>query len=351
MRILSLAFAAALLGAEGISLHDYTIMFREIATRTRPAVVVIETVKDSPSPGVYDNPTWEEVGTGFLIDSEEGLLVTSAQTVKDSMAIAVTFDDGRIGEAKVVGADYRTDVAVLRLVHARPELPALQMAPAGSGTVGEPVLAMGANPEGGLTYSMGIFSARPMAGDAFSGGLSTFMQFDASMNGGMQGGPVLSLRGDVLGVASFLERSRREMFLNFGIPVDTVEMVVGEIVEKGVFEPLTWGIDPLRPSERVMLRYGFDGAGVFVPGVRDGASAKASGLRDGDFIVAIDGEEVTDPQSFWRLVSHWVLEDDESLAAHTLTIWRDGRRLERGFVPVRTADLGVRESTTYGGGY
>ena len=192
MRITYPALAIlALLAADTLTIHDATRRFGDIADRTRNSLVIVQTVKDHASPGVYANPTWQELGTGFVYDSEEGFIVTTYQTVKDAIAVSVTYYDGVTDEAKVVGTDRRTDLALLRVVHPRLAIASIPLAPPGSGQVGEPILAMGASPSAGMTYSMGIFAANPLAGDAFSGGLSTFLQFDASLNGGMQGGPIL----------------------------------------------------------------------------------------------------------------------------------------------------------------
>ncbi|MCH7493444.1 serine protease [bacterium] len=334
--------ALAFMAADTMTIHDATRRFGEIADRTRNSLVIIQTVKDRPSPGIYADPTWQELGTGFVFDAAEGFIVTTYQTVKDAIAVSVTYHDGITDEAKVVGSDRRTDLALLRVLHPRPSIPAIPLAPPGAGRVGEPVLAMGASPSAGMTYSMGIFAANPIVGDAFSGGLSTFLQFDASLNGGMQGGPILSLRGDVLGVASFIERESREMFLNFAIPADTARIVLGEIIAKGVFEPLAWGMDPVRASEQILLGHGYDGDGPFVPGVREGSSAWAAGMMESDFIVAVDGEEIHSPREFWQVVGRWAVEDDEALALHVITVWRSGDRKDLQFVPKRGVDGGVR---------
>lgn len=333
--------ALALLAADTLTIHEATRRFGDLADRTQNSLVIVQTVKDQPSPGVYSDPSWAELGTGFVYDSEEGFIVTSYQTVKDAIAVSITYHDGVVDEAKVVGSDMRTDLALLRVIHPRLSIPAIPLAPVGLGQVGEPILAMGASPSAGMTYSMGIFAANPLAGDAFSGGLSTFLQFDASLNGGMQGGPILSLRGDVLGVASFIERESREMFLNFAIPADTARMVLREIIEKGVFEPLSWGVDPVRASEQILLTKGYDGDGPFVPGVQPDSSGAATGIMASDFIVAVDGVEIHSPREFWQAVGRWAVLDDEALDGRVITVWRHGDRKDLPFAPQRGANGGA----------
>ena len=131
------------------------------------------------------------------------------------------------------------------------------------------------------------------------------------------------------------------MFLNFAIPSDTVRMVLSEVIAKGVFEPLAWGVDPVRASEQILLGKGYDGEGPFVPGVSKGSSAWATGILESDFIVAVDGEEIRSPREFWQAVGRWAVMEDEALSGHVITVWRFGDRTDLPFMPRRGADGGI----------
>ncbi|MBC8514340.1 trypsin-like peptidase domain-containing protein [bacterium] len=328
-------WALGVVAAESGAFRGFDGQLRGVSLLTRDSVVIIETVKKDNTPGITGDPSWGEVGTGFLIDSEDGIILTSAQTLQDAWKIRILFSDGVSREGVVVGTDVPTDIGVVKLLHPRPTIPALVIASASDSRVGEPILSMGADPAGEMSYSMGIISAKPLYGDAAEGDLSTFLQYDASLNGGMQGGPLLSLRGDVVGMATFAAMARSEMFLNFAVPASLLRQVSDGIVERGYYLHLVWGINPVEPSEAIRMSLGREEGGVYLPGVSQGDSADETGLKGGDFILAVDDNTSNSTDEFWRQVAGWTLQTDEELLAHELTIWRDGQKETISFVPVR----------------
>jgi putative serine protease PepD len=258
----------------------------ELYRRAAPAVVEIQTggVEEGFNP--FEQPQVEPAatGSGFVID-DEGHIVTNQHVVGDADTVTVRFANGDEAQARVVGTDASTDVALLDLEGDRDVTP-LELGSAEALEPGDAVAAIGSpfGLEGTLTA--GIVSAldrdiRAPNGFTIDGAIQT----DAALNGGSSGGPLLDSEGRVVGIASQIEsRSGGNVGIGYAVPVETVKRVVDELLERGEVRHAYLGVSlEDEPAE---------GGGVSLGEVVQGGPGDDAGLRAGDVIVAIGGNEV-----------------------------------------------------------
>src|SRR6185503_7453615 len=224
-------------------------------------------------------------GTGFVIDSN-GDIVTNHHVVEGATSIKVTFADGTTADAKLVGSDATTDLAVIHVDVSFSELHPLSFGDSSALQVGDAVVAIG-DPYGlENTVTAGIVSAldrtitspnnHPIGGA---------IQTDAAINSGNSGGPLLNLSGQVIGVNSQIESSSGgNIGIGFAVPSNTVKKVVAQLIADG---------KATHPYLGVKLGDSSDPAGAKVGEVASGAPADKAGLQNGDVITAVDGTAVT----------------------------------------------------------
>ena len=336
MKVLKMLFCLFLASFSDVDLGDFErSRFEEVYRNSRNSIVGIKVIKSKMSPSVYGDVSNSEIGSGFIYDSEDGLIITTASNIRDAKHIGVLFNDGRSVEAKVVGYDVPTDLAVIRLEIKRPHIPSLKLAE-NPYSVGESLMVMSPNPEGVCcNTSKGIVAAKTLSGNKLGGGLSTFFQFDAALNGGQQGGALLSLRGEVLGMPTFKQRNSENLFLNFGLPVDVIKIVLPELIESGRYLHVEWGLDPVGIPEEVRLKTGYIGNGLYIPGLSESGSGWRTGLRTGDIITALDGVNLETNEDFWSIFGSWITGENPSMKGHTVTIYRNGSFWDFDFKAVR----------------
>ena len=245
-------------------------------------------------------------GSGFLIDPS-GVLLTNWHVVDraEKVSVLVTGHEGRY-DAEIVGTDKQTDVAVLRLVP-RPGEPPFAFAKIGDSdklSVGEWVIAIG-NPYGlEGSVSLGIVSAkgRDLRGEQV---LNDFIQTDAMIDHGSSGGPLINLRGEVVGINS----RGQGRGIGFTIPINTAKLVSGDLLEAGRIARGYLGVT-IQPLPRELARYWGEPNvhGVLVGSVAHGSPAEVAGIAVGDVLVSFDGETLRaekdeDLGQFSRLVA------------------------------------------------
>ncbi len=279
-------------------------------------------------------------GSGFLID-EEGHIVTNAHVVDGATEVSVKFGDGDEVEAKVLGADDSTDLAVLEVDASKIDATPLRVGDSDRVKVGDGVIAIG-NPYGlDRTVTSGIISALQRQISAPNGfTISDVLQTDAAINPGNSGGPLLNREGEVIGVNSQIATggtSTGNVGIGFAVPSNTVESVVGQIIQGGSVEHAYLGIEgaDLTGELADLLNLDID-SGVLVQSVtKDGPAAKAGlkvgdamveidgvGVRaGGDVITSINGEEVTSMEDLIGIVNG--LEPGETA---TLKVYSDGEQ-------------------------
>lgn len=254
-------------------------------------------------------------GSGFFI-SADGYAVTNNHVVDDAKTVQVTTDDGRTLDAKVIGTDPKTDLALIKV--AGNDFPFVKFAEHNP-RIGDWVIAVG-NPFGlGGTVTAGIVSANGR--DIGSGPYDDYMQIDAPINRGNSGGPAFDINGNVVGVnTAIYSPSGGSVGIGFDIPAATVKMVVAQLKDKGYVTRGWMGVQVQGVTQDIANGLGMKKAeGAIVDEPQAGSPAAKAGLKSGDVITAVDGKEVKSGRDLARTIA--------SIAPGTsvkLEIWRDG---------------------------
>jgi serine protease Do len=306
--------------------------FADMVARVRPAVVTITTTEQRQvgagpedmlrryfgGPMQQERPqTVQALGSGFIVDAE-GHIVTNNHVVDGATRVTVKLDDGRELNARIVGRDPRTDLALLK-VDAGAPLPHLSLGDSDKVRVGDWVVAVG-NPFGlGGTVTAGILSARGR--DIQAGPYDDFLQVDAPINRGNSGGPLFSQDGNVIGVnTAIFSPTGGSIGIGFAIPSKLVQQVVSQLqanghIERGWLGVSAQGVDT---GIAAALRLPKPEGALVAETNPEGPAAKA-GLRPGDVVTAVDGQAVTNPRDLARMIG-----EKQPNQATTLTIRRDG---------------------------
>ncbi len=262
---------------------------------------------DSPLGGGQGTAT----GSGFVVD-DDGTILTNAHVVDGASGVTVSFEEGGESiDAEVKGVDADLDLAVLKIDPSEVEgLKAIPLGDSGQAQVGDPVVAIG-NPLGfQRTVTTGIVSALGREIDAPSGfSISNVIQTDASINPGNSGGPLLDAQGRVIGINSQIATSggQGSVGIGFAVPVNVAKQVLpqlrqGQEIERAylgvqmaaVNEELQEQLD-LPVAEGALITEAVEGGPAADAGLRGGLDASGAPSADGDLIVAVDGQNVSDP--------------------------------------------------------
>ena len=257
-------------------------------------------------------------GSGFIV-SKDGYILTNNHVVEDAEKIMVTLLDGRELQAKLIGTDPSTEVAVIKID--ANDLHALELANSDTIEVGEWVIAIG-NPFGlSHTVTAGIVSAKGRSGL----GLSTyedFIQTDAAINPGNSGGPLVDLDGKVVGINTAIVGANINIGIGLAIPINMAKGIYDQLVQKGkvVRGFLGVTIQDITPdlAESFKLK---DTKGVIVPDVSPDSAAAKAGLKAGDIITAFDGKPVEKAAEFQRRVAM-----KKPGSEVEITVLRDGKK-------------------------
>ncbi|MBR0652422.1 Do family serine endopeptidase [Roseomonas terrae] len=261
-------------------------------------------------------------GSGFIV-AADGYIVTNAHVVGENAEVKVELADGREFQARVIGRDTATDVALIK-VEAGSPLPALNFGNSDGTRVGEWVMAMG-NPFGlGGTVTAGIVSARGR--QIGQGPYDDFIQTDASINPGNSGGPLFNAGGDVVGMnTAIFSPSGGNIGIGFAVPSKMVQNIVGQLREHGSVQRGWLGVS-LQPMDQDLATAmrAADAKGALVSAVEADSPAARAGLRPGDVITAIDGRRVDSPRDLAAGVA-----DVAPGRSATLAVLRDGSAMEQ----------------------
>ncbi len=256
-------------------------------------------------------------GSGFFI-SEDGYLVTNNHVVSDGSEFTVVMDNGDELDAKLVGTDSRTDLAVLK-VDADRKFTYVAFADDARVRVGDWVVAVG-NPFGlGGTVTAGIVSARGR--DIGAGPYDDFIQIDAAVNRGNSGGPAFNLNGEVVGInTAIFSPSGGNVGIAFAIPASTAKTVVEELIKDGTVERGWLGVQIQPVTDDIAESLGLDDAkGALVSEAQPDSPALDAGIKAGDVITAVDGKDVASPRELARMIGG--LEPGTSV---DVSVWREG---------------------------
>ncbi|MGB0958826.1 MAG: Do family serine endopeptidase [Halocynthiibacter sp.] len=330
--------------------------FADLAEKVQPAVVNITTVttvkpqRRGIEPIVPEGSPFEDLfrdffdqqnrgpsrphksqalGSGFVI-SEDGYLITNNHVIDGADKIMIEFFSGDELEAKLIGTDPKTDIALLK-VETEDALPFVMLGDSDVARVGDWVMAVG-NPLGqGFSVSAGIVSARNRA---LSGTYDDYIQTDAAINRGNSGGPLFNLDGDVIGVnTAILSPDGGSIGIGFAMASNVVEKVVNQLKEFGETRRGWLGVRIQDVTADMAEALGLEeDAGALVTSVPDGP-AKDAGMKAGDLIQSFDGQVVKDTRGLVKSVGN-----AEVGKAVRVVVFRDGK-----FVTLKVT-LGRRET-------
>lgn len=291
-------------------------VYRKIAKSIMPATVSItvesEQVVQNPYSQFYNDPFFrrffgeegqnggpkeykrklQAMGSGFIV-TKDGYLFSNNHVVKNATKIVVVLADNRKFEAKVVGTDPETDIAVLK-INAN-NLPVVPLGDSGDVQIGDLVVAIG-NPFGlSGTYTTGTIS---YIGRPGMSGYQRFLQTDAPINPGNSGGPLVNIKGQVIGInAAIQSMTGGYQGISFAIPINIVKNIAGQIVSKGKIERGYIGVNisALDDTTRKLLGLA-ENEGVMISKIEKDSPAEKAGIRKGDIITKVNNESVNSPE-------------------------------------------------------
>ena len=268
-------------------------------------------------PSGPERPVQMSQGSGFFI-SADGYAVTNNHVVENAVEVQLVGDDGKILNARVVGTDPRTDLALLKVTDGG-TFPFVRLSVTNP-RIGDWVIAVG-NPFGlGGTVTAGILSARNR--DIGSGPYDDYLQIDAAVNRGNSGGPTFNAQGEVIGVnTAIVSPSGGSVGIAFAIPASTVEKVVADLKDKGSVSRGFIGVQLQPVTAEIADAIGLRAAAgaLIADAAADGPAGKA-GLKRGDTITAVDGEPIKDARELSRRIASVKPGDKVKI-----TVWREGR--------------------------
>ena len=285
--------------------------FTELVKDTSPAVVNITAARSTQSrsedynrrevpdffrrffdDGKRQKPTPAR-GSGFIV-STEGYILTNNHLVADAEEIIVALSDRREREAKVIGTDPLSDLALLKIDPEDLELPVVDIGSSEKLQVGEWVMAIGSPFGFELSVTAGIVSAKGRSLPENGGNYVPYIQTDVAINPGNSGGPLLNLDGEVVGINSqIFTRSGGYMGLSFAIPIDVAMEVVEQLKEKGQVSRGWLGVLIQRVDRDLAESFGLDrAAGALITRILPDSPAESSGLKEGDIIIEFNGRKI-----------------------------------------------------------
>ncbi|MBA2126590.1 serine protease [Hyphomicrobium methylovorum] len=243
------------------------------------------------------------LGSGFVIDGKEGLIVTNNHVIEGAEEIEINFHDGsKLKVDKVIGRDPKSDLALLKVTPKKP-LVDVKFGPSEQLEVGDWVLAIG-NPFGlGGSVSLGIISAKSR--DINSGPYDDYLQTDAAINKGNSGGPLFNMDGEVIGVnTAIISPTGGSIGIGFAVPSDTVASVVDQLKQFGQVRRGWLGVKIQTVTDDIAETLGIpENSGALISAVTPGSPASNAGLQAGDVILKFDGKDVNSMRGLPRVVA------------------------------------------------
>ncbi len=243
------------------------------------------------------------LGSGFVIDGKEGLIVTNNHVIDGAEEIIINFHDGsKLKVEKVIGKDTKADLALLKVTPKKP-LVDVKFGSSNDIEVGDWVMAIG-NPFGlGGSVSMGIISAKSR--DINSGPYDDYLQTDAAINKGNSGGPLFNMKGEVVGVnTAIISPTGGSIGIGFAVPSDTVSSVVEQLKKFGETQRGWLGVKIQTVTDDIAETLGVpENTGALVSAVTPGSPAEKGGLEAGDVILKFDKKDVTTMRGLPKIVA------------------------------------------------
>ncbi len=316
--------------------------------KTGPAVVKIETIRTSQEEirdPFFNDPFFRQffgdsprrpreergLGSGFIY-SPEGYIITNEHVINGANSIDVIIQGFKEPlPAKVVGADFDLDLAVIKVQAGKP-LPTLKTGDSNKVKVGNWVIAIG-NPFGlDHTVTVGVISAKGRPISVENRSYKNLLQTDASINPGNSGGPLLNLNGEVVGINTAVAQAQG---IGFAIPINTAKSILPDLIKKGKIIRPWLGVQLQALSQEIAGYLGLDNnQGALIVGVIAGSPAASAGLRQGDVIVKINNRKINNPDDLIE-----VIKETKIGQKVTLIIYRQGE--------MKTVSLTISEKPPY----
>jgi len=245
----------------------------------------------------------QSLGSGFVVDAAEGIVVTNNHVIADADEIEVNFSDGSKLKATLVGTDTKTDIAVLKVDPKGKMLTAVKFGDSNKMRIGDWVMAIG-NPFGlGGTVTVGIVSARNR--DINAGPYDDFIQTDAAINRGNSGGPLFNMFGEVVGInTAIISPSGGSIGIGFSIPSELAAGVVDQLRQFGETRRGWLGVRIQPVTDEIAESLGMASAkGALVAGIIKGGPVDNGTVLPGDVIIKFDGKDVNEMRDLPRVVA------------------------------------------------
>lgn len=261
-------------------------------------------------------------GSGVVVD-KNGYILTNLHVVEDASRIQVKFhNDPKEYDAKLIGSDPETDLAVIKVDVGRPLVPA-KIGNSDATQVGDWVIAIGSPFGLEATVTAGIISAkgRQVGGEGHQ--LQRFLQTDAAINPGNSGGPLVNVRGEVIGINTAIATDTGSYAgVGFALPINLAVSVYNQIIKTGRVSRGSIGIEFRQGREDLLKAYGAT-SGVFVERVAPGGPAEKAGIKPEDIIIAYNGQPVKDGDDLVNRVANTPVGSEA-----TVTVLRDGKKMD-----------------------
>ena len=291
-----------------------------------------------PDLGQRSRP-FQSAGSGVIFDAKNGYIVTNAHVIENASEITVTLQDGHDLKAELVGADAPSDVAVLKVKST--VLTQIALGDSSKVEVGDFVVAIG-NPFGlAHTVTSGIISGLSRSG-INPDGFEDFIQTDASINPGNSGGALVNLKGELIGInTAILSRSGGNIGIGFAIPVNMAHSVMDQLLKFGSVKRGLLGVSIYNVTPDIAQLYGLgDTPGALVSQVVDGSPADKAGIRTGDVITSVNGQNVKSNTELRNAIGMLRVGDKVDVG-----IVRDGKPRRLTAVIADTGDAPAKEVT------
>jgi Do/DeqQ family serine protease len=240
------------------------------------------------------------LGSGVIIDGKRGFILTNAHVVERTATINVLLQDEREFEARIVGADPDSDLAVLQ-IESDTLLPSVQMGNSDDLLIGETVIAIG-NPFGfSHTVTTGVISAINRSIKSDDRIFHQFIQTDASINPGNSGGPLLNVNGRLIGINTAIYAKAQG--IGFAIPINRAKRIVNDLIQYGHVIQGWIGLSVQDLDDRLARYLDLtDKKGAMITQVEPGSPAEASGIEENDLIIAVQGRRITSSTDYFSSV-------------------------------------------------
>ena len=287
-----------------------------------------------PPGGAPGAQVQKHLGSGFIVD-RSGIVLTNNHVVEGADKITVKLSDDRQFDAKLVGRDPKTDLAVIRIGDGKENFPVATLGDSNQLKVGEWVAAMGSPFGLANTITAGIVSAKGR--NIGAGPYDNFIQTDASVNPGNSGGPLVNMRGEVIGInTAIFSQSGGNLGIGFAIPISLAKQILPELIKTGkvIRGWLGVSIQPVTPDLAKALGLEKE-QGALVAAVVQGSPAEKAGIKSGDVIVEYDGKNIEHANDLPILVADTPVGKDVNM-----TILRENKRIP---LQVKVAELKEQE--------